>query len=244
MIPHWLHLVALAVLLTGLLSAIVIAFDVARHPQHMAVMNIVWPVSALYAGPIALWGYFRYGRLATHEAMMPAIKRGEEPPSKKLTPFPVIVGTGAAHCGAGCTLGDIIAEWLCFGVPAIAVWFGYQSIFADKMFAIWIVDFIFAFLIGIGFQYFAIVPMRDLSFGKGVIAALKADTLSLTAWQIGMYGFMALAQFYLFRTLLGVNLEVNTLEFWFMMQIAMLCGFVTAYPVNWWLIRVGIKEEM
>src|SRR5665647_2908435 len=101
MIPHWLHLVALAVLLTGLLSAIVIAFDVARHPQHMAVMNIVWPVSALYAGPIALWGYFRYGRLATHEAMMPAIKRGEEPPSKKLTPFPVIVGTGAAHCGAG-----------------------------------------------------------------------------------------------------------------------------------------------
>ena len=29
-----------------------------------------------------------------------------------------------------------------------------------------------------------------------------------------------------------------------MMQIAMICGFVTAYPVNWWLIRVGIKEAM
>ena len=27
-----------------------------------------------------------------------------------------------------------------------------------------------------------------------------------------------------------------------MMQIAMLCGFVTIYPVNWWLIISGLKE--
>ena len=59
-----------------------------------------------------------------------------------------------------------------------------------------------------------------------------------------MYGFMAFAQFYLFRHLLGVPLEVNTPEFWFVMQIAMIAGFCTSYPVNWWLIRVGIKERM
>ncbi len=29
-----------------------------------------------------------------------------------------------------------------------------------------------------------------------------------------------------------------------MMQIAMLAGFVSSYPVNWWLIRSGIKEAM
>lgn len=29
-----------------------------------------------------------------------------------------------------------------------------------------------------------------------------------------------------------------------MMQIAMLAGFLTAYPVNWWLLRSGIKEKM
>jgi hypothetical protein len=34
--------------------------------------------------------------------------------------------------------------------------------------------------------------MRNLSLGQGIFAAIKADTLSLTAWQIGMYGFMAL----------------------------------------------------
>jgi hypothetical protein len=28
------------------------------------------------------------------------------------------------------------------------------------------------------------------------------------------------------------------------MQIAMAAGFVTAYPVNWWLVRSGVKEKM
>jgi Domain of unknown function (DUF4396) len=29
-----------------------------------------------------------------------------------------------------------------------------------------------------------------------------------------------------------------------MMQIAMIFGFCTSYPVNWWLLRRGIKEPM
>jgi hypothetical protein len=29
-----------------------------------------------------------------------------------------------------------------------------------------------------------------------------------------------------------------------MMQIAMWCGDATAYPVNGWLVRTGIKEAM
>ena len=77
-----------------------------------------------------------------------------------------------------------------------------------------------------------------------IIQAIKADFLSLTAWQVGMYGFMAFAQFFLFRHLLGIRLEVATVEFWFMMQIAMWAGFATAYPVNWWLLSKGIKEKM
>ena len=29
-----------------------------------------------------------------------------------------------------------------------------------------------------------------------------------------------------------------------MMQIGMALGFATAYPVNWWLLRIGLKERM
>ncbi|MFD0642241.1 MULTISPECIES: DUF4396 domain-containing protein [unclassified Bradyrhizobium] len=29
-----------------------------------------------------------------------------------------------------------------------------------------------------------------------------------------------------------------------MMQIAMMAGLLTSYPVNWWLIKAGVKERM
>jgi hypothetical protein len=45
--------------------------------------------------------------------------------------------------------------------------------------------------------------------------------------------------------LLGLpQIEKTNPVFWFMMQIAMLAGFFTSYPVNWWLLRSGIKEKM
>ncbi|MFI6073943.1 DUF4396 domain-containing protein [Actinoplanes sp. NPDC051343] len=36
----------------------------------------------------------------------------------------------------------------------------------------------------------------------------------------------------------------DTAAYWFLMQIGMALGFLTAYPVNAWLIRRGIKEAM
>ena len=105
-------------------------------------------------------------------------------------------------------------------------------------------DFSFAFLLGIAFQYFTIKPMRGLSPMQGLIQALKADTLSLLAWQLGMYGCMALAHFWIFVQVWHQPIKPDMPEFWFMMQIAMLFGFATSYPINWWLLRSGIKEKM
>jgi branched-subunit amino acid transport protein len=244
MIPAWLDYLSVAYLALGLIAAIIIAVDLLRHPQHMWIMNVVWPVTALFGTVWIVWQYFTYGRLASRMQAHQAKERHEEPPNKTQTPFPVMVANGALHCGSGCTLGDICAEWLSFAAPAVAVAFGWHSLFGDKIFAVWIVDYIFAYIFGIVFQYFTIAPMRGLSFGQGIVAAIKADTLSLTAWQVGMYGFMAIAYFGIFQHGLGVKLKTDTVEFWFMMQIAMLCGFATAYPVNWWLIRSGLKEKM
>ena len=244
MIPEWLHILSIVSLSLGGISAVVVIVDEARDPQHMGIMNVVWPVVALFGSIFALWAYFSYGKLATHAKMAPAMERGETPPNKKHTPFGIMVTKGTLHCGSGCTLGDIIAEWAAVFLPAIAVYLGWKSIFAEKMFAVWIFDYILAFLFGIAFQYFTIKPMRSLSVWQGLVQAVKADTLSLTAWQVGMYGFMAIAHFGIFAGLLGAKLHVPSVEFWFMMQIAMWFGLATSYPVNWWLIRVGIKEKM
>ncbi|MCK5934339.1 MAG: DUF4396 domain-containing protein [Fulvimarina manganoxydans] len=48
----------------------------------------------------------------------------------------------------------------------------------------------------------------------------------------------------MFGAVLGVKLKVSMVEFWALMQIAMVYGFLTSYPVNLWLIRKGIKEAM
>lgn len=53
------------------------------------------------------------------------------------------------------------------------------------LWADYIVDFVFAYLLGIAFQYFSIVPMKQLSPGEGIKAAIKADTLTLIAFEIG-----------------------------------------------------------
>ena len=161
MVPAWLHLLSIAALLLSLICSLAIAIDVTRHHQHMFIMNIVWPVTALFGGLLALWGYFKYGRLATHEAMKAAMERNEPPPSKMMTPFWAIVGKGTTHCGSGCAIGDICAEWLVFAFPGIAVAFGWQSVFTEKMFAVWVLDFVLAFLIA---PVLAIIP---LSFNAG-----------------------------------------------------------------------------
>ncbi len=152
----------------------------------MAIMSVAWPVMALFGTLPLLWAYFSFGRLASQDAMMEAKNRGEQKPSRTKIPFSVMVGKGALHCGSGCMIGDVLAEWLAFALPAIAVALGWQSLFREKMFAVWILDYIFAFALGIVFQYFAIAPMRDLSILEGLKAAVKADALSLMAWQVGM----------------------------------------------------------
>jgi hypothetical protein len=182
---------------------------------------------SLYAGPLAAWAYVLFGRAsATHD---------DQEMGHAAKPFYVFVGLAATHCGAGCTLGDLVAEWLMVLFPALG-----SFPFKTPMFNAWTVDYVLAYLFGILFQYFTIAPMQHLNPGQGLWAAIKADTLTVTAWQVGMYGWMALVMFVLF----GHGIPKTSPVFWFMMQLAMLCGFVTSYPVNWWLIRAGVKEEM
>ncbi|MCA9023442.1 MAG: hypothetical protein KDA74_25005, partial [Planctomycetaceae bacterium] len=55
--------IAILSLVLALLSAVWILIDVIRNPQHMAIMNVVWPLTALYAGPLALGIYYWFGRM-------------------------------------------------------------------------------------------------------------------------------------------------------------------------------------
>ena len=234
--PAWLHALSIASLGLAAACALLIVVDLLRRPQPMAVMDVVWPVSALFGSLAWLAFYWRHGRAAPRGA--------RRPPHDRPASFAVQVAKATSHCGSGCTLGDVVAETWALGMPAVLVPFGWPGLWPDRTFASWGLDFVLAYLLGIVFQYFTIAPMRHLGPAAGLWAAVKADTLSLLAWQVGMYGGMAVAKFAVFRDWLGVEVDASRPEFWFAMQLAMVLGFLTAAPVNAWLLRRGWKEAM
>ena len=251
-------------IISSILCAIIVFLHIKNgHPQEMKIMEAVWPLTALWAGVIGLIAYFKLGNKPMdmggmdmkgmkmpemkmdhsmsmdmsmhHEGMkMGDMKMDMSMDMKAMPakPFWEKVALSTLHCGAGCTLADLIGEWLVFFFPAIILGTGITGQ--------WVLDYILALAIGIFFQYVAIQPMLHLSVGKGIMRALKIDFFSLSSWQVGMYGWMAIALFGIYHG----DLPKTSWEFWFMMQLAMCAGFITAYPVNWILVKTGIKAGM
>jgi hypothetical protein len=78
------------------------------------------------------------------------------------------------------------------------------------------VDYAFALAFGIVFQYFSIAPMSG-DYGPHTLwRAAKADFLSLTFFEIGLFGWMAIFQFAIF----GQRLGMDNVVYWWMMQVS------------------------
>ena len=229
--PTLLLAVAWIAVLVAIASAGFVVCDIlARgHRQRMRVMEWVWPVTCLYTGVLGVWAYCRLG-LPRSPAWLQQHGVKDTPDQSRW----VSSALGVTHCGAGCTLGDIVAEWVVF----TAGW----TIAGESFYPEVIGDYILAILLGLIFQYFAIASMRDLGLREGIVAAAKADILSLTAFEVGLFGWMALQAFVIFPA--PHHLHPDSPVYWFGMQIGMCLGFITAYPINAWLVRRGIKEAM
>ena len=98
-----------------------------------------------------------------------------------------------------------------------------------------------AWVFGILFQYFAIAPLRgQLGRLTPLGDAIKSDTLSVLSFEVGLFGWMALAEYAIWRS----PPPIDSSSHWFLMQIGMILGFSTSWPVNRWLLSHGIKEPM
>lgn len=231
-----LHIIAPFFVCSGIAIAAWIIYDLTKHKQSMKIMNAVWILSALWGSYFALWAYIKFGREKegmTMDADMPMEMNGMSMHMEVSHPKWQSVALSALHCGAGCTLADIAGEWITHYIPV--------SVGGSMLFGGWVLDFTLALIIGIYFQFYAIREMEKISVSQGLVRAVKADFFSLTSWQVGMYGWMAIVYFLLFRSF---PLEKDSWLFWFMMQIAMFFGFVCAYPMNALLIKLGVKKGM
>jgi hypothetical protein len=229
MVPGWLNAISWIWLALSFASAALIVIGEIKNPQKMWIMNVVWPLTALYFGPVAVWGYWRIGSRMSKRAMPSEKHQGTE----RRQPTWEATALSDTHCGAGCALGDIVGETIVF-TKGLTLW-------GETLYADYAVTLLLAWAFGIVFQYFNIKPMKRLSSTQAIIESIKADTLSILAFQVGMYGWMALVYFVFFPS---PHLHPNETAFWLMMQIGMILGFITSFPVNRWLLAKGIKEAM
>lgn len=229
-----LNLLSVFLVCSGIGIAVHIAVDLTRHPQSMKIMNVVWILTALWGSYLALWAYNKFGRSVPMKMDMSMDKSMDMSMNMETGQFKwQSIALSALHCGAGCTLADIIGEWFTNYIPI--------TVGGSLLFGNWVLDFVLALIIGVYFQFYAIREMEKISVPSALSRAIKADFFSLLSWQIGMYGWMAIVYFVLFN---DMPLPKDTWLFWFMMQIAMLFGFICAYPMNVLLIKLGVKKGM
>lgn len=224
--PDWLQTLSAVYVPASIAAALAVAIDIGLigRRQPMLIMDIVWPVTMLYWGPVGLMAYAWFGRASGGREASRSRDRSSRPP------FWQAVFKGASHCGAGCAVGDFIGDWIAFAT-------GF-TLFGTVLGGKFLLAFVLAYLLGILFQYASIVPMRGLGFRDGLIESVRADTLSLLAYEVGMFAWMGVSAWLL------PGLEPTRWTYWLMMQAAMVLGFLTTCPVNAWLLRRGIKEAM
>lgn len=105
-------------------------------------------------------------------------------------------------------------------------------------------DVIFEYVFGIAFGLliFQALFMKDMlggSYLKAVRRSFTPEWLSMNAVMAGMIPVMVIL---MSRDLSAM--EATSIRFWGVMSLATLVGIVVAFPVNMWLVAVGLKHGM
>lgn len=95
---------------------------------------------------------------------------------------------------------------------------------------------------GFGWAIFQALFMRDMaggSYPRALRRAFLPELLSMNCLMAGMVPVATLAM-----KSVPASRDPSGPEFWFVMSMALLVGFITAYPMNWWLVSRHMKHGM
>jgi hypothetical protein len=95
---------------------------------------------------------------------------------------------------------------------------------------------------GFGWAIFQSLFMRSMAGGSYVAALKRTFIAEFVSMNFVMAGMVLIGS--LLWSGIGSKLGPLTLAFWFVMSMALLAGFIMAYPINWWLVAKGIKHGM
>jgi hypothetical protein len=223
MIPVWLTVVSWVFVGLALLCAVAILYDIygRGYRQRASVMEAVWPITALYFGPLALPAYYRWGRPRSEKWR----EEHGDVPEKSLS---ASAATGGTPGGAASAIGHVL------GVPLVVL--SGLTIAGLDLWAMILVIAVIATALLFAFEYFfSTVPTRGLPRGKGLGVALLIALVTVLAFDVGMGGWMLVLHFLFFMP------PLTDVTFLFLMQVGLILGFLTGYPAVLWLVRRGVK---
>ena len=199
----------------AILFAAFVAVD-SRWTPESPVLKWGFIIVTLYSGPIGLLLWL----LACREPLPGLHERYVAARWRQ------VVGS-TMHCVAGDGIGilaaAVVASLLHLPGPVEAV-FEYAA------------GFLF------GWTIFQALFMRDMA-GGSYLAALKgtfmSELLSMNLLMAGMIPTMMIL-----RRHVAAADNPLTPNFWFVMSMSLLVGFIIAYPMNWWLVANHLKHGM
>lgn len=215
-VPDWLTPISWVVVALAVASATAIATDIylRRHRQASVAVEVVWISAALYLGPFAVLAYRRHARTTATTSPAHAAR-------------PVTRSNGAV---AGLPGG---------GASAIAHLIGVPLVIASGLTIAGIQLWVMILVIGALAVLLLAVYERNASAERrtSVGAALAVATLTVLAFDLGMGGWMLLLHF---NELMPPATDA---AFWFLMQLGIVLGLLTGYPVVRWLAarRQGVS---
>jgi hypothetical protein len=197
-------------------SLVFIIWDLFTNTPTLGVMKLAWILIILYTGPVGLFIY-----LLSCRQPMPGTHDQFITSHWKQS-----IGS-MMHCVAGDATGIILAA-------AVVYHFGFPN-GIDL-----IIEYTSAFVVGL--LVFQALFMRSMFGGDYLMAVRKtffAETVSMNMVMIGMIPTMVILM-----SRFPDSDNPTTPLFWGIMSLACMAGMVTAYPINSWMVRQGIKHGM
>jgi hypothetical protein len=206
--------VMLSWFLLAALSLAFVAVDVRTTPES-TVMKWGFVLLTAYTGPIGVFLYV----LGCREPLPGLHER------YVAVRWRQVLGS-TMHCvagdGVGILVGAVLArQFHIEGFSEIALEYGLGFLF--------------------GWTVFQALFMRDMtgSYAKSLKTTFIPEFLSMNILMAGMIPVAAL-----FARYFDTSRDPLLPEFWFRMSMALLAGFVVAFPMNWWLVARHLKHGM
>ncbi|WP_130834643.1 DUF4396 domain-containing protein [[Erwinia] mediterraneensis] len=219
---------ALPLLVLGGCTALMIIKDVVRHPHPVAVMNIVWPLTGLYMPFLGWLAWWYLGRKPGYQLKLFLIMSPKLP--RYASWQTIFISTSLT--AAACIAGNVITLFL---TALFDHYLFFVPLWSEAIFAL-----LLSLFIGLFFQFLIIRQRENISSGRSFLLAIKTGMFPLLVYQTGIFIFMAQALKFV------LNQQINPLliTFWFMLQLAMMAGFLFSWPANHFLIKRGLNPAV